>query len=396
MTTTAKSIHRTYQMRGYCSRAGYARIREVLHACRWLYNRSLEQRRNIYRVCGKSVTKFTQMKQLTKLRAEQQAWRDLSIQISRGVLARLDRAFQAFFRRVKAGEKPGYPRFQGARRYQCIELAEVTPGMVKGNSIKVKGLPVIRIRSSRPLPDSNQLKALRLVMHGRILAVDLVYAEQTNPLSPNTVAVGIDMGVNERMTLSDGSTVERRVVDRKRERRLQRVISRRKRGSAGRRKAVAAFAREKRRNAISNRNACHRITTDLVRRFGYIAVEGLQIRNMTASGGSYKKGLYREVLGQTWGVIRQQLAYKAEWAGRQLVEVNPAYTSRTCSMCGFENDIAEEYRTFSCSKCGHVQDRDVNAARNVLARGNIAPATERWALSGRAVLPETYTVNQSI
>ena len=126
--------------------------------------------------------------------------------------------------------KTRIPAFQGARRYQCIELAEVTPGMVKGNRIKVKGLPVIRIRSSRPLPDSNQLKALRLVMHGRILAVDLVYAEQANPLPPNADAVGIDMGVNERMTLSDGSTVERRVVDRKRERRLQRAISRRKQG----------------------------------------------------------------------------------------------------------------------------------------------------------------------
>ena len=106
----------------------------------------------------------------------------------------------------------------------------------------------------------------------------LVYAEQVVPLPHNDEAVGIDMGVNERMTLSDGCTVERRVVDRKRERRLQRAISRRQKGSNGRRKAVAAFAREKRRNAIRNRNACHRITTDLVRRYGCIAIEGLRIR----------------------------------------------------------------------------------------------------------------------
>ena len=181
----------------------------------------------------------------------------------------------------------------GARRYQLIELAEVSPGMVKGNRIKLQGLPIIRIRSSRPLPDSNQLKALRLVMHGRILSVDLVYAEQENPLLHNADAVGIDMGVNERMTLSDGGTVERRIVDCKRERRLQRAISRKQKGSNSRRKAVAAFAREKRRNIIRNRNVCHRITTDLVRRFGHIAIEAL-IRNMTAAGGSYKKGLNRE------------------------------------------------------------------------------------------------------
>ena len=391
LTTTAKTIHKTYQIRGYCSRAGYARIREVLRACRWLYNRSLAERKNIYRACGKSMTKFAQMKQLTRLRAERQSWRELSIQVARGVLVRIERAFQAFFRRVKAGDKPGYPRFQGAGRFQCIELAEVRPGMVKGNRVKIKGLPVIRIRPSRPLPDSSQLKSLRLLKHGRILSVDLVYAEQENPLPPNADAVGIDMGVNERMTLSDGSTVEKRIVDRKRERRLQRVISRRKKGSNSRRKAVVAFARAKRRNAIRNRNACHRLTTELVRRFGHIAVEGLQIRNMTAAGGSSKKGLNREVMGQTWGIIRQQLAYKAEWAGRQLVEVNPAYTSRTCSVCGFVNSKASEYRVFACSQCGHVQDRDVNAARNILVRGNFAPAAERWAQSGRAVLPETYT-----
>ena len=392
MTATSIKIHKTYQIRGYSSRVGYARIREVLRACRWLYNRSLAERRNVYRACGKGMTKFTQMKQLTRLRTEQQSWRELSILVARGVLVRLDRAFQAFFRRVKAGEKPGYPRFQGAGRFQCIELAEVTPGMVKDNRIRIKGLPVIRIRPSRPLLDSSQLKSLRLVMHGRILSVDLVYAEQENPLLHNADAVGIDMGVNERMTLSDGSTVERRIVDCKRERRLQRAISRKHKGSNSRRKAVVAFAREKRRNTIRNRNVCHRITIDLVRRFGHIAIEALQIRNMTAAGGSYKKGLNREVLGQTWGVIRQQLVYKAEWAGRQLVEVNPAYTSRTCSACGFVNGKARAYQIFACSECGHVQDRDVNAARNILARGNFAPVAERWAQSGRAVLPETYTV----
>ena len=226
LTTAAKTIHKTYQTRGYRSRAGYARIREVLRACRWLYNRSLAERKNIYRACGKSMTRFTQMKQLTRLRTEQQSWRELSIQVARGVLVRLDRAFQAFFRRVKAGEKPGYQRFQGAGRFQCIELAEVTPGMVTGNRINIKGLPAIRIRPSAPLPDSKQLKALRLVMHGRILSVDMVYVEQANPLPYNTDTVGIDKGVNERMTLSDGSTIERRIVDSKRERRLQRAISR--------------------------------------------------------------------------------------------------------------------------------------------------------------------------
>ena len=105
--------HKTYQERVYLSSAGYGRIREVLGACRWLYNRSPEERRNIYRACGKCISKFAQIKRVTGLRAKSQWWRELSVQIGRGDLVRVERAFQSFFRRVKAGDKPGYPRFRG-------------------------------------------------------------------------------------------------------------------------------------------------------------------------------------------------------------------------------------------------------------------------------------------
>lgn len=366
------NAHKTYQERAYCSRAGYARIREVLGGCRWLYNRSLEERRNTYRACGKGMSKFAQMKHLTRLRQESQWWRDLSLQVARGVLVRMDRAYRDFFRRVKAGDAPGYPRFQGPGRYQCIELAEVTPGMVKGGEIRVKGLPRIQIRPTRELPDSHDLKSLRLVVRGRQLWVDLVYKVGVEPLPPSDQVVGIDMGVNERMTLSDGNTIERRIANRDRERVLHRTISRRQKGSAGRRKAVAALGREMRRNVVHNRNECHGITTELVRRYGVIVMEDLKVKGMTAAGGARKRGLNREILAQTWGVIRQQLAYKAEWAGRLFVEVNPAYTSRTCSVCGHVNAKSRIYRVFECSRCGHVADRDVNAALNIKARGAFA------------------------
>ena len=381
------TIHRTYQVRGYTSRSGYARIREVLGVCQRLYNRALAERKAVYRMTGKSMGKYAQMKWLTGLRRSSRELAGIALSVERGALIRLDRAFQAFFRRVKAGEKPGFPRFKPWQRYQCIELAEVTPAMLKGNRIKVKGLPTIRIRPSRPLPERKPV-SMRLIMHGRKLTVDLVYCEQVAPLPPSDASVGIDMGVHERMTFSTDETVARREIDRKRERRLQRAISRKRKGSNSRRKAIVVFAREKRKNAVWNRNECHRITTDLVRRFGRIAVEGLRIQNMTRAGGSHttfspgglssnrlprrktrKRGLNREVIGQTWGMIRQQLAYKAEWAGRQLVEVNPAYTSRTCSACGEVQSKPRVYRLFECSDCGHSDDRDVNAAKNILARG---------------------------
>ncbi len=371
--TEAIVVYRAYQERVYLSAAGYGRIREVVGACRWLYNRSLEQRRNTYRACGKGMSKFAQMKHLTVLRSTQQWWGELDLQVARGVLVRADRAFQAFFRRIRNGETPGYPRFQGAGRFQCLELAEARTGMVKGNNIRIKGLPRMRIRPNRELPDSQQLKSLRFVMRGRHLWADMVYAEEVTPLPRNDHVVGIDSGVNERITLSSGDRIAKRVINRDKERVLQRAISRRKKGSAGRGKAVAAFAREKRRNQVRNRNECHVVTTELVRRYGTIVMEDLRISGMTRSGGARKKGLNREILTQTWGMIRSQLAYKAEWAGRKLIEVNPAYTSRTCAECGAVNPKAKVYRVFECGKCGHTDDRDVNAARNIMARGVFAP-----------------------
>ncbi len=369
-TPQSTTIHKTYQERGYCSRAGYARIREVLRSCCWLYNRSLEQRKNTYLSDGKGMTMYTQMKGLTQLRKEQQFWRDIGITVSRGVLVRVDRAFKAFFRRVKAGEKPGYPRFKPHQRYQCLELASVTAGMVKGNRIKVKGLPVIKIRPNRRMPDSSQLKALRIGMHGRILTVDLVYEEEQNILAPVDTAVGIDMGVNERMTFSDGETVSRRVIDRSRETSLQRAISTKKKGSNRRRKAVATFARERRRNTVRNRNECHRLTTAIVRKYQKIAVEKLAIKNMSRRGGSRKRGLNRSMMEQTWGILFQQLRYKAEWAGRQFSEVDPRYTSKTCSHCGeVRKEKPAVYRIFECLRCGHTEDRDTNAAKNIKERG---------------------------
>ena len=386
-TSQAITIHRTYQMRGYTNRTGYGRIRVVLRICQQLYNRALAERKAIYRLTGKTMNLYSQTKWLTALREGAQELSQIDAQVERGVLRRLGRAYKNFFDRIdeyktiaarkraegkpsrRDGAMPGFPRFKPRQRYTCIELAQVTPSMVKGTHIKVKGLPVIRIRPNRPLPECTP-KSLRIVLRGRILEVSLTYAEEAHPLPANDSAVGIDLGVNERMTLSTGETVERRETDSARQRVLQRAYARKKKGSNRRAKAVAKYARWARKQQVANRNECHEITTDLVRNYGRIAIEALEINNMARAGS----GLAREVLGQTWGILRQQLAYKVEWTGRELVEVDPRYTSRICSECGEVQPKPRVYRIFECRDCGHVEDRDVNAAKNILHRGWGIPA----------------------
>ena len=376
-------VHQTFQMRGYCRRGGYERLRAALALCTELYNAALQERRDAWRLGRHRVGLYDQQRALTQVRADLPEWCALDVTVGRGVLRRLDRAFQSFFRRIKTGDAPGYPRFKPRSRYRTIELSETRPGMVRTTPdgrrahIRVKGLPTIEVRLGRDLPPPEQLRSLRLVFRGEQLYVDLVYAVEVEPLPLSDRAVGVDLGVNQRIALSDGTLVEGRSPDRRRERRLRRAVSRCRKGSRRRRRGVATLARETHRNRVRSRNAAHRITTDLVRGHDLIVVEDLRITNMTRSargtaeepgkGVAAKRALNRRILDQSWGMILTQLTYKAAWAGRELVRVDPAYTSRTCSGCG-ARDAQRRYGKYDCPRCGLVLDRDVNAARNILDR----------------------------
>ena len=256
---------------------------------------------------------------------------------------------------MKRGETPGYPRFKGRSRYETIEMVDARPGMLKigpdGRKawLRVKGLPAIQLRPNRDLPDSSLLKTFRITTRPTGVTVDLVYEGPAvdNPPAVGP-AVGIDLGVNQRLTLSDGTFVQQRQIDRTREENLRRRISTARKGSNRRRKRVKALARECRRNQVRNRNQCHQITSRLVREYSLIAMEDLKLRNTTASAKgtieepgsnvSQKAGLNRSILEQPLGLITQQLRYKAEWAGVQLIAVNPVNTSKTCSRCGTINN----------------------------------------------------------
>ena len=372
------TFHRTYQHRAYTSRGGYERITEVLRESATLYNASLEEWRCAYRA-GVSVSLYSQYRELTAIRADDEFWGDISIQVGRGVLRRADRARQAFYRRVKASEKPGYPRFKSGRRWHTIELSEVTPAMVKSRGnywvVRIRGLPVIRLRKGLVLPEGTP-KALSITLRGRRLFINLTYAVEQAAPPKRDATVGIDMGVSDRLALSNGERVGRRRKANKRLARMQRRLSQCKKGGHRWRKRRAILTNHQHRERVRNRNECHRLTTDLVRRFGLIAVEDLNIRNMTRSaagtienpgtGVAQKAGLNRAITEQTWGIIGQQLSYKAAWAGRELVLIDPKFTSQRCSGCGAISADYRQGKRYDCAECGMSEDADTNAARNIL------------------------------
>ena len=459
-------IHIAYSQRGYCTKAGYRRLEQVLEDCRALYNAALQERRDAWRMNGVSVSWLDQNRSLTEIRAE---WPDregaVDRRVQRGVLRRVDWAYQAFFRRVRTGEAPGFPRFQSHQRFRTLEVEAPTEPMLKIREdglkawVKVKGLPCVKLSSSRPLPSARHLKTLRIVWKPTGIWVDLGFRVEREALPEKAAAVGVHMGVRNRMTFSTGELVERRRVDRSRENRLRQEVERStKRDSLGRvsgpqsnrrAKRLRMLSKETERNAQRNRNACHEMTTAIVHKYGRIAVEKLNIRDMTrrarrsgpeapasetrvqgdahrpAVGGVPERGgaahigntsttvnaetpehggaarfrntstdvnseaperdeaapgrapsvgrgagtrnLNREILAQTWGLILYQLRYKAEWAGREFVEVEPRYVAQICSRCGLTGQRGAT--RFTCPSCGFESDVGLNAAENVLRRG---------------------------
>ncbi len=337
-------MHRTYQLRGYTTKQGYARVDEVLRQCAQLYNAALEEWRNAYpkawitveanrgrgwvwdgsawrraspeesglwfnrvndhsRLSGlePKVNYMSQCKHLTAIRKQDDRWArgTLSIQIGRGVLRRLERAVQGFYRRAKAGKKPGYPRFKSRRRWRSILISEPSPSMVKNRTVHIMGLPRIKIPGEQELPSTTCLKGLSLVRQGRRLIVNLTY-EIEQPVgsasvqvpqksAPHTAsevtrnAVGLDFGITNRITLSTGEYIGRRPIDRSAVEEAQRRRSRCTKGSREWRRRTSVIANLHYRERIRNRNECHRITTGLVRRFDLVVIENLSIRNMMGS-----------------------------------------------------------------------------------------------------------------
>lgn len=355
----------TYRYRLLPTRGQHQRLQDALEHSRQLYNAALEERIGAYKKIGKTVTRYDQQKSLTVLR-EDPAWAVYSPTLQRWPLAQIDLAFRAFFRRLKAGERSGFPRFKGRGWFKTFGFSDVIGWAVDGNRLRMKGIGRIRLHLHRALP--GKPVALKVKREGRhwyaLLTVEVPCAERRVG-----EAVGIDLGLSSLAALSTGETIANpRTLRRaqKELRRRQRHLARCKRGSSGRRKArehVAAAHLAVRRTRDTY---LHQISADLTRRFSLIAVEALNVKGL-ASGM-----LAREVNDAGWAKLVGFLRYKAERAGGAVVEVDPRHTSQTCPDCGLVEPKTLKQRVHSCP-CGCVLDRDVAAARVILHRAVVGP-----------------------
>ncbi len=311
---------RTYKCRVKLSKSGHETLSQIFGMSAELYNAGLESRIDCYRKTGESRSLYDQYKELVQVRAELPEFEAVSSIVFRGVLSRLDKAYKRFF---KHG---GFPRWKSGRRWRTIEINDQCWRMLKKQGdklvLKVKGLPRIEVRPSRELPPNNLLKAIRITRKPLRTEVCLSYDLPTPETKPLSNPVGIDMGISKRLTLSDGETVEKREIDRKKIIRLQRSVSRKVKGSNNRSKAVSLLAKEWQRLTDKERDYLHRLTSEIARMYDFIAVEKLKTKNMLRN-----TNLAKSIQEQTWGKFITLLDEKAESAGVKMTEVDPGGTA---------------------------------------------------------------------
>jgi putative transposase len=290
----------------------------------------------------------------------------------------VDKAFDAFFRRVKKGEKAGYPRFRGFGWYDSFTFPQWGNGakFVEGRLVLSK-IGSVRVFSDRP--PHGKPKTCTIIRKADGWYASVVCEREPTPLPETGESVGVDVGIESFATLSNGESVPNPRLYRRAERALktaQRRVSRRKKGSKRRAKAKVLLAKAHLRVKRARLDFAHKTAHSLVSRFDRVAVEKLNIRGMVRN-----HSLAKSISDAGWGLFLDVLRSKAENAGRVVVEVNPAHTSQLCSECGESVPKKLSVRWHSCPYCGFEAHRDVNAALNIKMKGGDTAFGEPFAVA---------------
>ena len=357
---------KTFRYRLYPTKAQEEGLAGTLETCRRWYNSCLEERRDAYQERGETVNFYDQCAKVKYLRRENPYAATVNSQVLQVTARDLDKAFRAFFRRVKEGQQPGYPRFKGRDRFDSFGYSQCDNGFkVDGRRLRLSNIGRVSVRWHRELEGT--VKTLRVVRKAGKWYACFSCEVEPEPLPATGCEVGIDVGISSLIVTSDGEKVENPRWYRKGQKRLrvlQRTVSRRKKGGSNRRKAVKALQRQHEHTKNKRNDFLNKLAHRLVTQYDRIALEDLRTANMIRNGH-----LSKSIMDAGWNYLAQRLASKAEEAGKLVSLVDPAYTSKTCSGCGslFE-DLKLSDRWVDCA-CGLSLDRDENAARNILGRG---------------------------
>jgi len=358
-------LKKTYKFRLYPTKKQARILQLSLDACRWVYNKTLETRKTAWEDRKESVSLYDTSNLIVRWKEEKPELVNAHSQCLQNAQMRVDLAFKAFFRRVKMGEKPGYPRFRGFDRYDSFTFPQSGFKLI-GDRLKLSKVGSVKVRKHRQIEGIIKTLSIRRINNKWYACFSCEV--QSQPLPVVDAVVGIDVGLESFATFSTSEKIENPRFFKTDELKLakaQRRFSKQEKGTLQRKKVKKVVSRiyEK----ITNRRTdfTHKLSRKIVNNYQIIAFEKLNIKQMQENGF---KSIRKSIADVAWNQFIQFTIYKAEDAGRTVVCIDPRNTSKMCSRCGQLVEKKLSDRVHSCS-CGLVIDRDHNASINILALG---------------------------
>jgi putative transposase len=326
----------------------------------------------VYKAEKKTISRFEQDKSLTALKKELEWLKEADSTALQAVIQNLEFAYQNFFRRVKNGEKPGFPKFKSKRdNKKSYKSKSVSKNIeIYEKSIKLPKLGLVDCRVSKQVEGRILSATVSQNPSGKYFVSVVCTEIEVEPFEKTGAVTGIDVGLKEFAVLSDGEKIENHKYLRKSEKKLireQRRLSRKPKGSNNRNKARIKVARIHEKISNQRNDSMHNLTTELVKTYDVISVESLKIKNMVKN-----RKLAKSISDVSWGEFVRQLEYKCDWYDKTLTKIPSFYaSSQTCHVCGFKNEAVKDLkiRLWVCPECGTLHDRDINAAVNILNKG---------------------------
>lgn len=372
-------IHRKVEFRLYPSPTRAAELARTANTCRQVYNWALEQRIKHYETIKETLSFEEQCRRLTVERKLRPAWQSVHTHALQLALKRLDLAFKHFFRRVKAGEEPGFPRFKPKSRFSGFGFKEHGNGFwLAGKAVRISGIGRVKIRGKARF-EVGAPKAAEIIEHAGKWYLSVTYRLDALPARRRTGEhiSGLDWGVETFATIANHDGTDETTPNPRHLRKqldalatTQQALARKTKGSIRRDLARRRVASLHAKVANQRKNFLHQTTAKLARTRQVIVVEKLSPVAMSAHGGTRKQGLNREILAASAGAFHAMLDYKAEEAGSTIIVVDPRLhkPSQTCSGGGVSRKKPLAERTHVLPD-GSVISRDLNAARNLLNIG---------------------------